>query len=54
MVMAPLVAASKPAIIRKVEVLPQPDEPSRATVSPDRTAIVSVLTACTGWRRRGR
>jgi hypothetical protein len=33
-VIVPLVTSSKPAIMRSVEVLPQPDEPSNATISP--------------------
>ncbi|MET4692071.1 hypothetical protein ABIA13_006579 [Sinorhizobium fredii] len=39
--------ASKPAIIRKVEVLPQPDEPRSAMISPFLTSMLSFLTAWT-------
>src|SRR6266480_3994778 len=38
MLMVPLVGCSSPAMQRKVVVLPQPDGPSRTTISPAGTA----------------
>ncbi len=49
-----VVTSSKPAIMRKVEVLPQPEEPSSAVISPGLTVRLRSLTACTGALRRGR
>ena len=46
-VIEPLVTSSKPAIMRSVEVLPQPEEPSSATISPGFTVRSSAFTACT-------
>src|SRR5579859_665121 len=50
--MEPEVTLSKPAIMRKVEVLPHPDEPRSATISPFSTAMSSERTACTAGRPR--
>ena len=44
---APLLTPSNPAIMRKEEVLPQPEEPSSAMVSPSATSRSSDLTAAT-------
>ena len=40
---APSLTSSKPAIMRKVEVLPQPDEPRRPTISPSSIVHVDAL-----------
>ena len=43
----PALGATKPAIIRKVVVLPQPDGPSSTTNSPSATSSVTPpTTAC--------
>src|SRR5215475_12706194 len=52
--MRPSVAPSKPAIMRSVLVLPQPEEPSNPTISPSPTARSTWSTASTGARPRGR
>ena len=46
--MAPELTSSKPAIIRRLLVLPQPDEPSSATISPSLTVRSTLSTAVTG------
>jgi hypothetical protein len=43
--MEPAVTFSKPAIMRSVEVLPQPDDPRSAMISPLLTSISSARTA---------
>src|SRR5258706_3276032 len=52
----PLVGCWKPAIIRRVVVLPQPDGPSRVRSSPGSTARLTASTArtspATAWRKR--
>ena len=40
---------SKPAIMRKVEVLPHPDEPRSATISPLSTSMSSELHGMHRW-----
>ena len=43
--MLPLAGCSRPAMARKVVVLPQPDGPSRVTCSPRSTVKLTPLTA---------
>jgi hypothetical protein len=50
----PSVTSSKPAIMRSMLVLPQPEEPSSATISPSFTSRLTRFTACTGSLPRGR
>src|SRR5689334_10804301 len=45
--MVPLVGAMKPAIMRRVVVLPQPDGPSSETSSPSSSARLKSSTAVT-------
>src|ERR1700680_2108151 len=45
MLMVPLVGCSRPATQRKVVVLPQPEGPSRTTISPAGTAKLTPSTA---------
>jgi hypothetical protein len=51
---APRLTSSKPAIMRSVEVLPQPEEPSRAVISPGRMSRLRSFTALMGCLPRGR
>ena len=46
--MEPSVTDSKPAIMRRVEVLPQPEEPTRPTISPSLMRRVKSFTAWVG------
>ena len=43
----PELTLSNPAIMRSVEVLPQPDDPNNAMISPFLTSISSARTAWT-------
>src|SRR5215470_2057653 len=45
---SPAVGSSKPAIMRKVVVLPQPDGPTKTTNSPSSITMLRFLTATTG------
>ena len=51
-VIVPLVGSSRPAIMRSVVVLPQPDGPSSETNSPEASARLTSSTATTPPKRQ--